>query len=228
MDDKHLARARDRLLDEIEEEARNTETWTGRARFSQAVMAAMYKVPRHEFVRPEDTAVAYVNRPQPIGHGQTISQPYMVAVMTDLLDLRPEHRVLEIGTGCGYQAAVLAHGGGRIYTMEVIPELAESARKRLKRLGYDTVEVRSGDGFGGWPEEAPFDAIIVTSAPESIPDGLVRQLKPDGRMVIPLGRPDHTQILHVCTLDGDGDLKTRPTLPVAFVPMVPADGNGPG
>jgi len=221
MDDQRLDKARRRLLEEIEVEAADTRNWTGRARFSNRVMAAMAKVPRHAFVPAEDRDHAYVNRPRPIGFGQTISQPYIVAVMTDLLDLSGTDRVLEIGAGCGYQAAVLAEVAAKVFTVEVIDSLAEAARARLKRLGYDNVEVLSGDGFLGWPEKGPFDAIIVTSAPEHVPPALVDQLMPGGRMVVPVGRVHETQTLYLIVKDKDGNLKTRKTLPVAFVPMVP-------
>lgn len=209
-----------RLLDEIAAAARDTKSWTGREAFSGAVMEALTRVPRHEFVRDGDEAAAYVNRPLPIGHGQTISQPYMVAVMTDFLDLGPADRVLEIGTGSGYQAAVLARVAGRVYTVEVIEDLAKSAQARLSRLGYDTVEVLNGDGNEGWPDHAPFDAVMVTAAPLSIPEPLVEQLKPGGRMVIPIGRVHETQTLYLGVKGEDGKLKTSKTLPVAFVPLV--------
>jgi protein-L-isoaspartate(D-aspartate) O-methyltransferase len=214
------AEARQRLIDEIEAEAKDTRTWTGRARFSDRVMAALARVPRHVFVPPEDISSAYVNRPLSIGHGQTISQPYIVAVMTDLLDLADTDRVLEIGTGCGYQTAVLAEVAGRVYSIEVIEALATAARRRLIELNYDNVEVRAGDGFQGWPEEAPFDAVMVTAAPRRIPSAVAGQLKIGGRMVVPVGRPHQTQTLVLGVKQADGTLKTKKTLPVAFVPMV--------
>ncbi|MCZ6608142.1 MAG: protein-L-isoaspartate(D-aspartate) O-methyltransferase [Alphaproteobacteria bacterium] len=220
MDETDLDKAHQRLLGEIEAEARDTRFWTDRARFSDRVMAAMAKVPRHEFVVPDDVPYAYINRPRCIGHGQTISQPYMVAVMTDLLDLEPGDRVLEIGAGSGYQSAVLAEIVGRVFTVEVVAELADAARERLRRLGYDNVEVLTGDGYRGWPENEPFDAIMVTAAPTEIPETLTDQLKPGGRMVIPIGRAHETQTLFVCVKDEDGTVKTARTLPVAFVPMV--------
>ncbi len=220
MDEKKLAEARARLLREIAEQARMTRSLTGRGRLSERVMAAMARVPRHEFVHPSDIAVAYQDRPQGIGHGQTISQPYMVAVMTDLLGLNGDHRVLEIGAGSGYQAAVLAEVAGRVYTVEVIAPLAEGARRRLARLGYDRVRVRCGDGYAGWPEEAPFDAIMVTAAPEDIPPALVEQLRCGGRMAIPIGPAHASQTLYLCVKTGDGGLSKKNILPVAFVPMV--------
>ncbi len=219
-DEEKLANARDRLLAEIEANAGETESWTGRARFSDAVMAAMARVPRHEFVRPDDIAAAYANRPQAIGFGQTISQPYIVALMSDLLDLKDSDRVLEIGTGSGYQTAVLAELGARVFSIECVEKLARPAAVRLAEMGCDTVEVLTGDGFEGWPDRAPFDAIIVTAAPELTPPALVEQLAKGGRMVIPLGRPHETQFLTLITKDAAGKVKEHALLPVAFVPMV--------
>ena len=219
-DNKDPAKARERLLAEIEANARETANWTGRPRFSNAVMAAMGKVPRHEFVHPGDAAVAYANRPQPIGHGQTISQPYIVALMSDLLDIREGDRVLEIGTGSGYQTAVLAELGAHVFSMEAVDALTGPAEDRLKRMGYYRVRVITGDGFEGWPDEAPFDAIIATAAPERTPDALVEQLGPGGRMVIPLGRVHETQFLTLIVKDAAGTVSERGMLPVAFVPMV--------
>ena len=223
MDDASFAKARRRLMAEIEEEARETHFWTGRAHFSERVMAALEKVPRHEFVLPEDQPYAYVNRPRGIGHGQTISQPYIVALMTDLLDLEPAHRVLEIGTGCGYQAAVLAELAGRVFTVETFEELAHTAAARLVRLGYRNVEVRHGEGYEGWPEEVPFDAIIVTAAPIAVPPALLDQLATGGRMVVPVGKPGDTQILTLCRKDAEGHVERDGLLPVSFVPMVRRD-----
>jgi len=223
-DPEKLAAARARLLGEIEADARETENWTGRKKFSAAVMKSMARVPRHEFVGPGEVVSAYVNRPLPIGFGQTISQPYIVALMSDLLDLRGSERVLEIGTGSGYQACVLADlladGGGSVFSVETLDTLARPARERFSRLGYDNIQIRVGNGFEGWPEEAPFDAIIVTAAPQKIPPALVEQLRPGGRMVIPLGAPRETQFLTLVTKDADGGVSQSPLLPVAFVPMV--------
>lgn len=213
-------KARARLLQELEDEARQTENWTGRARFSGPVMQAMAHVPRHEFVKPGDAVAAYVNRPLPIGFGQTISQPYIVALMSDLLDIKPGARVLEIGTGSGYQAAVLAHMGATVFSIETVEKLKQPAVERLARLGYGDVSVRFGDGFEGWPDEAPFDAVIVTAAPSMIPPALIQQLRPGGRMVIPLGPHHETQFLTLVTKDMDGVVTDAPLLPVAFVPMV--------
>ncbi len=211
---------RQRLLEEIEGNALETATFTGRRHFSSKVMAAMARVPRHDFLPPGEERLAYINRPQPIGYGQTISQPYIVALMTDLLDLHASDRVLEIGTGSGYQAAVLGEIAGTVYSMEAVKSLAESAAKRLAELGYDNIEVRHGDGYKGWPEQAPFDAIIVTAAPTSIPEALCRQLKEGGRIIVPVGPRFSTQLLKRGVKQGDGKVRFRTTLPVAFVPMV--------
>ena len=223
MNEQELSVARERLLEEIAAEARRTADWTGRAVLSPRVMAAMARVPRHEFVSAPDHALAYINRPLSIGHGQTISQPYIVAIMTDLLDLNENDRVLEIGCGSGYQAAVLAELAQDVYSVEVVSKLAEEARLRLARLNYANVHIRIGDGYAGWPDQAPFDAIIVTSAPPSIPDALVEQLKAGGRLVIPVGRAGETQTLYRCERMADGHLVPSSKLPVAFVPMVPGN-----
>jgi protein-L-isoaspartate(D-aspartate) O-methyltransferase len=185
-------------------------------------MRAIARVPRHEFVPLLERPFAYDNRPLAIGHGQTISQPYIVAIMSDLLDLTPADTVLEIGTGCGYQAAVLAELAGRVVTLELVPDLAEQARRRLARLGYGNVDVHHGDGFRGCPEEAPFDAIIVTAAPAVLPPALPEQLKVGGRLVIPIGPRGDAQMLYRCVKQADGTLLKEPKLPVAFVPMVPS------
>ncbi len=217
-----LAKARARLLAEIQANAEETKSWTGRAKFSDRVMAAVAKVPREDFVQPNDRVAAYVNRPQAIGFGQTISQPYIVALMTDMLDLKPTDRVLEIGCGSGYQAAVLGELAREVKTVERVEALALAARERLDRMGYGNVEVRTGDGFVGWPGGGEFDAIIVTAAPEHIPPALVKQLRPGGRMVIPIGRQHATQSLVRVTKDEAGRIEEEATLPVAFVPMLPS------
>lgn len=186
-----------------------------------ATLAAMRAVPRHGFVPAEYRAQAYGDHPLPIGYGQTISQPYIVAYMTEILRPRPGMRVLEIGTGSGYQAAVLAEIGVDVYTMEIIGALAASGRERLERLGYgDRVRVRHGDGHFGWPEAAPFDAVIVTAAAGHIPPALVDQLRPGGRMIIPVGSVHGVQNLILVEKDADGEVTTRTLLPVRFVPMV--------
>src|SRR5437879_11235786 len=181
------AAARARMVAEIAAMARETRAETGRPGFSDAVMAAMGKVPRHRFVPALQDVFAHDNRPLPIGEGQTISQPYIVALMTDLLDPKPTDTVLEVGTGSGYQAAVLAELGARVYRLELVEALGLRARQILGELGYRNVEVRVGDGYGGWPAAAPFDAIIVTAAPAAVPQPLIDQLKPGGRRVIPAG-----------------------------------------
>ncbi len=208
-----------RLIAQIESDTRETRGYTGRASLSEAVMDAMRTVPRHDFVDRHGLRAAYANRPLPIGHGQTISQPFIVALMTDLLETRPAHRVLEIGTGSGYQAAVLAVLVREVYSIEIIPVLADSARERLAALGYDNVSVRSGDGYYGWPQAAPFDGIIVTAVGPDIPAELLRQLKPGGRMVLPVGTQYSAQNLTVVTKLEDGRHTTREVLPVAFVPL---------
>lgn len=187
------------------------------------VLRALRSVPRHEFVLPEYLDQAYADHPLPIGYGQTISQPYIVAWMTELLELQEGDKVLEIGTGSGYQAAVLAALGDiEVYSIEIVPELAESAGERLKALGY-TVQVRQGDGYFGWPEEAPFDAIIVTAAPDHLPAPLVAQLAPAGRLVIPIGSPGSFQSLWKFELDKNEQIKAYNMGGVAFVPFT-----GPG
>jgi protein-L-isoaspartate(D-aspartate) O-methyltransferase len=181
------------------------------------VLAAMRHVPRHLFVAPAERARAYEDQPVPIGDNQTISQPYIVALMTELLELPPKSRVLEIGTGSGYQSAVLGELASEVYSIEILPELARSAGEKLKELGYANVIVREGDGYHGWVEHAPFDGIIVTAAPERIPQPLLEQLSPGGRMVIPVG--GFFQELKVFTKDRDGRVTEKDIIPVRFVPM---------
>lgn len=190
----------------------------GRDITDQAVLAAMRTVPRERFVPPEDRHLAHADHPIPIGHGATISQPYIVALMTQLARIRPGDRVLDVGTGSGYQAAVLAEMGAEVYSVEVVPELAESAAARLRELGYTRVHVRAGDGYRGWPEAAPFSAIIVAAAAPTIPRPLTEQLAPGGRLVIPVGRS--VQDLQVIEKRPDGTLRTETVIPVRFVPMV--------
>ncbi len=192
---------------------------TGRERLNERVLAAMNKVPRHRFVPADMEPHAYENRPLPIGNGQTISQPFIVALMTDLLDLKPADKVLEIGTGCGYQAAVLGELAREVYTIEIVAPLAEDAAARLAALGYRNVNARSGDGYQGWPEHAPFDAIIVTAAAPAVPPALIEQLKPGGRLVIPVGAQWSGQQLLVIEKDADGKTTTRDVLAVRFVPL---------
>lgn len=186
----------------------------------QATLAAMRAVPRHEFVPQDQRARAYEDIPLPIGHDQTISQPAVVALMTELIEPRPGKRVLEVGTGSGYQAAVLAQTGCRVWTIEIFRALADQARARLARLGYSNVTVRHGDGYAGWPDEAPFDAIVVTAAAESIPPALVDQLAPGGRLVMPVGQQFPYQELALVQKDSTGRVATRQLLPVRFVPLL--------
>jgi len=207
------------MVEEIRADFRRTGDATGRASLSPAVGAALGRVPRHEFVPPARRERAYVNTPLPIGHGQTISQPYIVAIMTELAEPRPGARVLEIGTGSGYQAAVLAELVERVYTIEIIEELGEQARARLAALGYGNVHTRIGDGYYGWPEHAPYDAIVVTAAASHVPAPLVRQLRPGGRMVIPVGTPFLTQNLVLVEKADSGTVSMRQLLPVRFVPL---------
>jgi protein-L-isoaspartate(D-aspartate) O-methyltransferase len=212
-------RLRELLLAEIEADLRATSQLLGKETLDPRVTEAMRRIPRHKFVLDEDGAYAYLNRPLGIGYGQTISQPYIVAVMTDLLEVHKDDVVLEVGTGSGYQTAVLSGLVKRIYSVEVIPELAESAAARLGRLGFENVEVRVGDGARGWPEHAPFDGIIVTAAAPVIPPLLVDQLKPGRRLVIPVGGDPWGQNLKVVEKSAKGEVQTRSVLPVAFVPL---------
>jgi len=183
------------------------------------VMTAMEQVPRNEFVPNAYLDAAFDNGPLPIGHGQTISQPYIVALMTDMLELEADDTVLEIGTGSGYQTAVLSQLCKQVYTIEYIPALADMARARLQRLGYDNIESISGNGYDGWPEYAPYDGIIVTAAASHIPKPLIEQLKPGGRLVIPVGRPHLYQELTLVEKDKAGEINIKEVLGVAFVPL---------
>jgi len=208
------------MLETIEREAKFTVSYTGREKFNQRVMDAMAEVVRENFVSSQYLPFAYDNGPLPIGYGQTISQPYIVALMTDFLDLTAESIVLEIGTGSGYQAAVLSRLAKQVYTIERVKELSELARERLKDLGYDNIETRNQDGYTGWQEKAPFDGIIVTAAANHIPPSLIEQLKPGGRMVIPIGSPHMYQELMLLTKDDEGATHTESLLGVAFVPLI--------
>jgi protein-L-isoaspartate(D-aspartate) O-methyltransferase len=214
----------DELLRLIGREMQETAQWTGRSALSERVARALAQVPREAFVPPGDARYAYANVPLPIGFGQTISQPYVVALMTELLDCEPEHVVLEIGTGSGYETAILARLVREVYTVERVAELATSARERLARLGFEHVHVLHADGYEGWADHAPYDGIMVTAAAPRMPPRLVEQLAPSGRMVIPLGEPGISQELVVATKDERGELTERAVLPVAFVPMVPGAG----
>jgi protein-L-isoaspartate(D-aspartate) O-methyltransferase len=208
------------MLDTIVAEARYTAQLTGRARFSKRVMAALGEVDRKAFVLDRYQSRAYDNGPLPIGYGQTISQPYIVALMTELLEVTENSVILEVGTGSGYQAAILSRLAKQVYSLERVCPLAESARERFRLLGYDNIEVRCANGYNGWREKAPFDGIIVTAAAQAIPAALVEQLGPHGRMVIPVGPPYGYQELKLITRRDNGDSDTRSILGVAFVPLV--------
>lgn len=207
-DDHATQMARERMI---------TVHLQGRDITDPAVIAAMRRVPRHELVTPAQRTLAYSDQPLPIGHGQTISQPYIVALMTQLARLKPGCTALDVGTGSGYQAAVLAEMGAKVYSIEIVPELAQQARDRLLRLGYGQIEIRCGDGYRGWPELAPFDVIIVAAAPDHIPQPLIDQLAPGGHLVIPVG--DYYQSLIVVEKLIDGSTRERSVTAVAFVPM---------
>jgi protein-L-isoaspartate(D-aspartate) O-methyltransferase len=217
MDDRAAERAA--MVDLIEGKVQQTAEFLGKAQLDPAVLRAMRTVPRHAFVPEEEQARAYANRPLPIGFGQTISQPYIVALMTDLLGVGPGATVLEIGTGSGYQAAVLSGLVARVSSIEIVPQLGERARAVLQRLGYDNVEVRIGDGYYGWEERAPFDGIVVTAAASHVPPPLIRQLKPGGRMIIPVGSRFMVQELLLVEKSEAGEVSTQQILPVAFVPL---------
>jgi protein-L-isoaspartate(D-aspartate) O-methyltransferase len=210
---------REGMLDDIRASVRDSAEYTGRSELSQKVMAAMGAVPREDFVLPAYRAQAYQNSPLPIKAGQTISQPLMVALMTDLLEPQKDDIILEVGTGSGYQAAVLSRLVKHVYTIEIHAILAEGAARVLEELNYNNVTVRTGDGYAGWPEHAPFDGIIVTAAPESIPPPLLKQLKPGGKLVIPVGRVQGYQELLLVELDDSGAVISRSVLPVRFVPL---------
>ena len=210
---------RDQLVEQIKSNVQISSDFLKKDQLDDRVLEAISKVPRQEFVPEKQRRWAYKNRPLPIGYGQTISQPAVVAIMTDLLQLKQTDRVLEIGTGSGYQAAVLAELVDKVYSIEIVPELAERAAGDLKRTAYDNVILRSGDGYYGWKEEAPFDAIIVTAAASHIPPPLIKQLKPGGRMIIPVGGRFMVQHLILVTKDEAGKVITRQILPVKFVPL---------
>jgi protein-L-isoaspartate(D-aspartate) O-methyltransferase len=207
------------MLADITAEVALTRYHTGRAILDPRVMQAMEQVPREEFVPAAMRRLAFADGPLPIGHGQTISQPFIVALMSDLLEPRPEHVVLEVGTGSGYQAAVLALLVRQVYSVEILRPLAETAAVRLRRLGYANVEVRAADAYSGWVEHAPFDGIIVTAAAPAIPPPLVEQLKPGGRLIIPVGPAYGHQVLRLLRKDLAGGVKEREILGVAFVPL---------
>ena len=218
------AEERAAMIEGIEAHARYAPEAVEGGQLDPAVLQAMRSVPRHEFVPEEVRAQAYDDRPLPIGYGQTISQPFIVALMTDLLDLKPGAQVLEIGTGSGYQAAILSALGAQVYSIEIVPELGAAAAETLQRVGYADVETKVADGYYGWPEAAPFDGIVVTAAASHIPPPLIEQLKPGGRMVIPIGGAFAAQYLMLVEKLPDGGVTTRQLLPVQFVPFTRADG----
>lgn len=214
----------ERMLKDIAMETEYTRHYIGKDALDSRVMAAMKQVPRHEFVPEDFRDLAYHNRPAPIGSGQTISQPYIVALMSDLLNTKPSDIVLEIGTGSGYQAAVLSQLVDRVYSIEVIEKLASKAGKLLRELGYGNVTVRNGNGYFGWPELAPFDGIIVTAAAPYIPQPLIEQLRTGARLVIPIGLPYGYQELMVIEKQANGETRTQAVLGVSFVPFaIPHD-----
>jgi protein-L-isoaspartate(D-aspartate) O-methyltransferase len=214
-DDRSAARLK--MVEEIERLHASVAVEAGLANLDPRVLEAMRSVRREEFVPEEEKGAAYRNRPLPIGHGQTISQPFIVALMTDLLRLEPHHRVLEVGTGSGYQAAILARLAAEVFSIEIVEPLGLEAARTLDRLGIGNVKTRIGDGYAGWPEHAPYDAIIVTAAPEHIPAQLVEQLRPGGRLVIPVGGLD--QDLRVVEKKPDGTAISTAIIPVRFVPL---------
>ncbi|HEX5768819.1 MAG TPA: protein-L-isoaspartate(D-aspartate) O-methyltransferase [Burkholderiales bacterium] len=220
-DAQDYASQRARMVAEVDAMYTETRAETGLSAMSAAVRNALGKVERHRLVPPGEASRAYRNHPLPIGAGQTISQPYIVALSTDLLNPTPADVVLEVGTGSGYQAAVLAEIVSRVYSIEIIPALGSEARKRLEELDYRNIEVRIGDGYAGWPEKAPFDGIVVTAAAPRVPQALVDQLKPGGRMVIPVGASGDIQYLKLLTKRADGGVDEKRVLPVRFVPLVP-------
>jgi protein-L-isoaspartate(D-aspartate) O-methyltransferase len=213
-----------KMLETIRYEAEFCASLTGRKSIDERVLKAMLEVDRRTFVTETYKSMAYDNGPLPIGYGQTISQPFIVALMTDLLDTTPDTTVLEIGTGSGYQAAILSRLVKQVYTIEKIPELAELSRERFKKLGYRNIESRCYNGYYGWEEMAPFDAIIVTAAAPHVPQSLIDQLRSGGRMVIPVDQYFMAQELLLITKDKKGKTETRPILPVTFVPLVMENG----
>jgi protein-L-isoaspartate(D-aspartate) O-methyltransferase len=215
------AAQRARMVSEVDAMYAETRSETGLPAMSPAVRNAMGKVERHRLVPPGETSRAYRNHPLPIGGGQTISQPYIVALSTDLLNVDKTSVVLDVGTGSGYQAAVLAEIVSKVYSIELIDSLGQSAQKRLEELGYGNTEIRIGDGYRGWPEKAPFDGIVVTAAAPHVPQALIDQLKPGGRMVIPVGAEGGLQWLMLLTKRADGGVDETRLLAVRFVPLVP-------
>ena len=209
-----------RMIADIEREVKYTRSMIGKSQLDPRVMDAMRDVPRDAFVPAELRTMAFNNGPLPIGQGQTISQPYIVALMTDMLQLEPDHLVLEIGTGSGYQSAVLSKLCKQVYSMEVVATLSEESTRRLEKMNYNNIETRVGNGYDGWPEHAPYDGIMVTAAATHIPETLIEQLKPGGRLVIPVGLPYMHQELMLVTKGEQGKTHVNNVLGVIFVPMV--------
>lgn len=211
-----------KMLREIEEDVKYTRNMTGKSKLSDETIAALSKVPRDVFVPEHLKELAFVNNPLPIGHGQTISQPYIVALMTDLLNIKPDHVILEVGTGSGYQSAVLSLLCQQVYSMELIPELSDYAKQRFKKLHYNNIEAFTGNGYAGYPEHAPYDGIIVTAAATHIPKALITQLKPGGNLVIPVELAHMHQELMLLEKDLYGKSEVQSILAVSFVPLVDA------
>ncbi len=214
-----LVRQRQLMIETVQDMALMTEEYTGKSAFSEPVIEALNTVPRHEFVLREQYGLAYINSALPIEHQQTISQPFIVALMTDLAAVDKSSRVLEVGTGSGYQAAILAELVQEVYSIEIIEDLSKKAEQTLVNLGYQNIYLSIGDGYLGWSEYAPYDAILVTAAAESLPQPLVDQLAPNGRLVIPLGKAGETQMLTLVTKNAAGEISRKNILPVAFVPL---------
>ena len=227
-DTGEYALARAELVQEIEFEVRAASSYLGKDWLDERVIAAMAKVPRHEFVPDQLKSLAYLNRPLPIGYNQTISQPYIVAIMTDLLGVFEGGRVLEVGTGSAYQAAVLGELCDQVYSIEIVEPLGLETKDLLQRLGYTNIHVKIGDGYAGWPEHAPFDGIIVTAAAPEMPQPLIDQLKPGGRMIIPVERHYGGQELLLIEKNANGEISRKDILPVRFVPPVPGWFNAGG
>ena len=209
-----------RMLADIKIEVNFTRGYIGKNALDERVMDAMARVPRDAFVPDKMKKLAFDNCPLPIGHDQTISQPYIVALMSDLLDLRADHSVLEVGTGCGYQTAILSQLCARVYSVERIAALTEVARSHFEKLNYRNIDTLVGNGYDGWPEHAPYDAIVVTAAASHIPDALIEQLKPGGNMVVPIGLANMHQELMLVKKDANDEINVESILPVAFVPMI--------
>lgn len=215
--DRHYNESHEKMMEEIEAEISETSSYTGISHLSLKVLKAFAQVPRHAFVLPGDQPWAYLNKPLPIGEGQTISQPFIVALMTELLDVQPDDKVLEIGTGSGYQAAILAHLAKEVYSIETVSSLAKAVQEKFSKFGYKNVYLLEGNGAQGWVEHAPYNKVIVTAASEDIPPKLLEQLGNNGIMVIPLG--ENNQFLTIVRKDKEGNVSRQTILPVHFVPF---------